>query len=66
MRDLLPIFGLSLFMWLSVHCAIYFIPNMLLQIFVGGCVGLIIYLGVAFLFKFDELKDVKYLLQRKS
>ena len=66
MRDLLPIFGLSFFMWLSVHCAIYFIPNMLLQIFVGGCVGLIIYLGVAFLFKFDELKDVKYLLQRKS
>lgn len=66
MKDLLPIFGLSLFMWLCIHGINYFIPNMLLQIFVGGCVGLIIYLGVAFLFKFDELKDVKYLLQRKS
>ena len=66
MRDLLPIFGLSLFMWLSVHCAIYFIPNMLLQIFVGGCLGFIIYIGGALLFRFDELKDVKYLLQRKS
>lgn len=66
MRDLLPIFGLSLFMWLSVHCAIYFIPNMLLQIFVGCCLGFIIYIGGALLFKFDELKDVKYLLQRKS
>lgn len=66
MRDLLPIFGLSLFMWFCIHVSNYFIPNMLLQIFVGGCVGLIIYLGVAFLFKFDELKDVKYLLQRKS
>lgn len=66
MKDLLPIFGLSLFMWLCIHGINYFIPNMLLQIFVSGCVGLIIYLGVAFLFKFDELKDVKYLLQRKS
>ena len=66
MRDLLPIFGLSLFMWLFVHCAIYFIPNMLLQIFVGGCLGFIIYIGGALLFRFDELKDVKYLLQRKS
>lgn len=66
MRDLLPIFGLSLFMWLSVHCAIYFIPNMLLQIFVGCCLGFIIYIGGALLFRFDELKDVKYLLKRKS
>lgn len=66
MRDLLPIFGLSLFMWLCIHGTIYFIHNMLFQIFVGGCVGFIIYIGGAMLFRFDELKDIKYLLQRKS
>lgn len=66
MKDLLPIFGLSLFMWLCIHGINYFIPNMLLQIFVGGLLGFIIYIGGAMLFRFDELKDVKYLLQRKS
>lgn len=66
MKDLLPIFVLSLLMWGCVLTVNYFLPNMLIQLFVGGCVGAIIYLGGAYLLKFEELKDVKYLLNRKK
>lgn len=66
MKDLLPIFSLSFFVWLCIHAINYFVSNMLLQIIVGGSVGLIIYLGMAYLLKFSELEDVKYLLKRKK
>lgn len=66
MKDLLPIFMLSLIMWFCIHVATYFIGNMLLQLVVGGCVGAAVYLGCAVLLRFDELNDVKYLLKRKS
>lgn len=65
MKDLLPIFSLSMFVWIVIHISNYFISNYIVQLFVGGSVGLIVYLGFAFLFKFDELNDVKYLLKRK-
>lgn len=66
MKDLLPFFSLSFFVWLCIHAINYFVSNMLLQIIVGGSVGLIIYLGMAYLLKFSELEDVKYLLKRKK
>lgn len=66
MKDLMPIFLLSLLMFGCIHAANYFISNMWLQLIVGGMVGAIIYLGGAYLLKFEELKDVKYLLNRKK
>ncbi len=66
MKDLIPIFLLSLLMFGCIHVVNYFILNMWLQLFVGGTVGAIIYLGGAYLLKFEELKDVKYLLNRKK
>lgn len=65
MKNLLPIFSLSMFVWIVIHISNYFISNYIVQLIVGGSVGLIVYLGFAFLFKFDELNDVKYLLKRK-
>lgn len=65
MKDLLPIFSLSMFVWIVIHISNYFISNYIVQLIVGGSVGLIVYLGFAFLFRFDELNDVKYLLKRK-
>ena len=38
---------------------------MYLQLVVGGSVGLIIYICGAMLLKFDELDDVKYMINRK-
>lgn len=66
MKDLMPIFLLSLLMFGCIHAANYFISNMWSQLIVGGQVGAIIYLGGAYLLKFEELKDVKYLLNRKK
>lgn len=66
MKDLLPIFTLSFAMWCLVHVCTYLISNMWAQIVVGTLVSAAFYLGVAYLFKFDEIKDVKYLLNRKK
>ena len=66
MKDLLPIFALSLLMFGAVHLSIHFVENLYLQILVGGMVGGIFYLGGAFLFRFKEIEDVLYMLKRKS
>lgn len=66
MKDLIPILLLSSIMYLAIYYANLFIENMILQIIIGGAIGVIIYLGGAFLFKFEELNDVKYMLKRKA
>ncbi len=66
MKDLMPTFLLSLFMFVCVHVVNYFLPNMWLQLVFGGLVGVIVYLGGAYLLKFKELKDVIYLLNRNK
>lgn len=64
-KDIMPSFLLSLFMFGTVYLVISFINNMYIQLAVGGSVGMIIYLCGALMFKFDELHDVKYMLNRK-
>lgn len=66
MRDLFPTLLLSLVLFGVILALNQFISNYLLQILVGGTIGSLVYLGGAFLFKFDELNDVKYMLKRKS
>ena len=66
MRDLFPTLFLSLVLFGVILALNQFISNYLLQILVGGTVGSLVYLGGAYLFKFDELNDVKYMLKRKS
>lgn len=66
MRDLFPTFFLSLVLFGVILALNQFISNYLLQILVGGTVGSLVYLGGAYLFKFDELNDMKYMLKRKS
>lgn len=64
MGDLLPIFTLSMVMFGIILISNHFIDNMYLQILVGGILGGTVYLGGAFLFKFKELDDVKYMFKR--
>lgn len=66
MRDLAPMFLLSVLMWCCIHVANYFVANMVAQVFVGGIVGFVVYFGTAWLLKFSELDDVKYMLNRKK
>lgn len=66
MGDLLPIFTLSMIMFGIILISNHFIDNMYFQILIGGILGGAVYLGGAFLFKFKELDDVKYMFKRKS
>ncbi len=66
MGDLLPIFGISIVMYLCVSGFCYFVNNMYIQIICGGVLGVIVFLGMAFITKRDEINDVKYLLYFKS
>lgn len=66
MKDLTPILLLSAVMYLAIYLVNSFTDHMILQIIAGGTTGAIIYLGGAFLFKFEELNDVKYMLKRKA
>lgn len=66
MRDLLPTFSLSLLIFAIVLTMNQFIHNLWLQLIIGGAVGVGVYIGAAILFKFPELKDVKYMLSKKK
>lgn len=65
MKDLLPIFILSLFVFGIVLGVTYIIPNEWMQILVGILIGILLYVGIAYLCKMHELNDLKYLLSRK-
>lgn len=65
MKDLLPVFFLSLFMFSVILLVNIFIDNLYYQILVGCLLGALIYLGGAWSFHFAELSDVKYILKRK-
>lgn len=65
MHDLLPTYGLSLLIFCVVLVMNQFIDNLWIELFLGGIVGAGLYLGLAVLFKFSELQDVKYMLNRK-
>lgn len=65
MKDILPTLVLGLVMFWGVILFIQLIDNLILQIVLGGLLGSTIYLGGAFLFKYKQIDDVKYLLRRK-
>ena len=66
MKDLAHILLLSFMMYGVVWGVLQFIPNLWLQIVMGGAIGAVFYLGGAILFKYSELEEVKYLLSRKK
>lgn len=66
MNDLAPIFILSLATFLISWGITQIIPNLWLQLIIGGIAGSAFYLGMAYLLKMGQLDDVKYMLKRKS
>ncbi len=66
LKDLLPILGLSLALFISARAMTYCFDNLYVQLIAGFAVAAIVYLGGALMFKFDELKDVKFLLKFKK
>ena len=57
-KDLIPIFLLSLFMFVSVKLTLYIIPNNYIKLVVGISAGVLIYIIVAYIFKFKELAEL--------
>lgn len=66
MGDLLPIFMLCMVMFAAIHVTNLFISSLWFQILCGGIVGFITYMGGAYLFRFSELEEVKYMLNRNK
>lgn len=63
-KELLPTFALSLFMFFTVRLFLLAFDNMWVQVFGGGVIGIAIYWILAVMFKFSETDDVKYLLRK--
>lgn len=58
LKDMLPIFGATIGMAIPVVITTYFLENSVLQLFVGGIVGIVIYLFICWVLKFKELTTV--------
>lgn len=65
-KMLLPSFLLSIAMMTVVMVVNNFIADYIIQLFVGVAVGITFYFGAAYLLKFEELVEVKYMLNRKK
>lgn len=65
-KDLLPTLLLAFLMYACTYSITLVFSNMYLQLIAGFLVGFIVYLGGAYCMKFEELKEVIYLLQRKK
>ena len=65
-KMLLPSFLLSIAMMTVVMVVNTFIADYIIQLFVGVAVGITFYFGAAYLLKFEELVEVKYMLNRKK
>lgn len=66
MKDLSTVLLLSLLTFsIAIGCTHLF-SNLWLQLIIGGLCGAGFYIGLAFLFKLEELQDVKYMLNRKQ
>lgn len=66
MKDLLPSYVLSILTFTIIIIVNQFIESLWLQLIVGLCIGIAFYFGIAFILKFQELKDLKYMINYKQ
>lgn len=66
MKDLTPTLILSFTTFLITWGFTFVFASLWLQLIIGGLTGVTFYLGMAYLLKMDQLKDVKYMLKIKS
>jgi hypothetical protein len=51
-------------MAVTVFITVYFIDNLYLKLLFGGLIGLISYLFMSYIFKAQELKEIKKMLMK--
>lgn len=66
MRDLAHILALCAVMWAAVSAVTLAVTSLVAQIAIGIPLGVAIYAGGSFLFRFPELQDVLYMLKVKE
>ena len=65
MRDLIPIFGVSIVMWGFVHMSFMLSRNIYVQLSFGICVGIIVYIILSKIFLMSEWDDVMSMMPDK-
>lgn len=63
--DLIPVILLCAVTGAIVFGVTSLLTNLLLQVIIGGSVGVSVYVGISMLLKYPELEEVKYMLKRK-
>lgn len=66
MRDLLPIFGISLFMWLCIFICVTLIENCYVQLLFGVFIGSLLFAVLSKLFLKSEWKDLMSIIKLKE
>lgn len=64
MKDMAHILILSFAVWGIICIMNQLVEDLIVQIFMGGIIGALIYVGCAYIFRFPELEEVKYLLHK--
>ena len=64
-KDLLPIILSSILLLIVSSGCVYFIENVILQIIVGTVIGIGCYVGVAILFRYNEIEYIKQFIIAK-
>jgi hypothetical protein len=62
LKDMVPVIISTFVMAFSVYISVYFLDNLYLKIILGVLVGSITYLFMSYVFKAEELKEIKQLL----
>lgn len=67
LRDIFPIFVFAIIMGISVYGFNYLLENQsyYLQFFISSISGGLVYIGLAWVFKFDSINDIKNLILKK-
>lgn len=66
MRDLLPIFGISLFVWFCIFICVTLIENCYVQLLLGVLIGFILFVVLSKLFLKSEWKDLMSIIKLKE
>lgn len=65
-KEMIPISLLGLGMYFVIRISMMFFSSLYLQLFVGSISGILFYILLAFIFRFPEVDDVKYLFHVKQ
>lgn len=66
MKDIAPIMAISLIAGAIALACSFFIENAYMQLFIGGIAGVAFYMGIAFILKIDEMKEISSVLLKRD